>query len=83
MTTEAGTQQCRVLIRAKLQIESLLHELEGLDNSEHLLTQLRAIYSELQDRHDLVTVQRRSGGGASALPPQFGWLESWWHNEVS
>jgi hypothetical protein len=84
MTTEAGTQQCRVLMACKEQIEALLVSLAQLDNSEHLRQQLLAVYGELQDRHDLQIARRDSSGNSEAgLPPQFGWMEAWWHNEVS
>jgi len=83
MTTEAGTQQCRVLIEAKEQIEALLNSLSHLDHSEHLRQQLRAVHRELQDRHDLQAARRLNPVASKPLPPQFGWMEAWWYNEVS
>jgi len=52
MTTEAGTQICRVLIDCKAQLETVLAELAHLENTDGIRQQLRAVYLELQAMHD-------------------------------
>ena len=52
MTTEAGTQVCRVLIDCKAQLETVLADLAHLENTDAIRQQLRAVYLELQAMHD-------------------------------
>ena len=71
MSTEAGTQACRVLIDCKAQLEGVLANLAHLENSEPIRLQLLAVYQELQTMHDsqiVLAAQRASaevGAGAA------------------
>ena len=53
MTYEPGSAECRVLIRSKEQIETMLMDLGKLDGTDLLLQQLRQVHSQLEDLHDL------------------------------
>ncbi|MBA4734318.1 hypothetical protein [Synechococcus sp. A15-28] len=53
MTYEPGSAECRVLIRSKEQIETMLLDLGKLDGTDLLLQQLRQVHSQLEDLHDL------------------------------
>ena len=53
MAYEPGTAECRVLIRSKEQIETMLLDLGKLDGTDLLLQQLRQVHSQLEDLHDL------------------------------
>lgn len=52
MTTEAGTQICRVLIDCKAQLETVMADLTHLDHTDGIRQQLKAVYLELQAMHD-------------------------------
>ena len=43
MTTEAGTQICRVLIDCKTQLETVMADLAHLENTEGIRAQLKAV----------------------------------------
>ena len=53
MTYEPGSAECRVLIRSKEQIETMLLDLGKLDGTDLLLQELRQVHSQLEDLHDL------------------------------
>ena len=53
MSYEPGTPECRVLIRSKDQIETLLLELAKLDGTDLILQQLRQVHQQLEGLHDL------------------------------
>ena len=53
MTYEPGTADCRVLIRSKEQIETMLLDLAKLDGSDLILQQLRKVHQQLETLHDL------------------------------
>jgi len=53
MTYEPGSAECRVLIRSKEQIETMLLDLGKLDGTDLLLQQLRQVHNQLEDLHDL------------------------------
>ena len=53
MAHEPGTAECRVLIRSKEQIETMLLELSKLDGTDVLLQQLRQVHNQLEALHDL------------------------------
>ena len=53
MAYEPGTPECRVLIRSKEQIETMLLELSKLDGTDVLLQQLRQVHNQLEALHDL------------------------------
>ena len=53
MAYEPGTAECRVLIRRKEQIKTMLMELGKLDGTDALLQQLRQVHNQLEALHDL------------------------------
>ena len=53
MTYEPGSAECRVLIRSKEQIETMLLDLRKLEGTDLLLQQLRQVHNQLEDLHDL------------------------------
>ena len=53
MTYEPGSAECRVLIRSKEQIETMLLDLSKLEGTDLLLQQLRQVHNQLEDLHDL------------------------------
>ena len=53
MTYEPGSAECRVLIRSKEQIETMLLDLSKLEGTDVLLQQLRQVYNQLEALHDL------------------------------
>ena len=53
MTYEPGSAECRVLIRSKEQIETMLLDLGKLEGTDLLLQQLRHVHNQLEDLHDM------------------------------
>ena len=53
ITYEPGTADCRVLIRSKEKIETMLVDLAKLDGSDLILQQLRQVHQPLKSLHDL------------------------------
>jgi hypothetical protein len=53
MTYEPGSAECRVLIRSKEQIETMLLDLSKLEGTDLLLQQLRQVYNQLEALHDM------------------------------
>jgi hypothetical protein len=53
MGYEPGTNECRLLIDTKEQIEAALMNLARLENTDHIRRQLVAIYNQLEGLHDL------------------------------
>ena len=53
MTYEPGSAECRVLIRSKEQIETMLLDLAKLEGSDLILEQLRQVHQQLESLHDL------------------------------
>lgn len=53
MGYEPGTNECRLLIESKEQIEAALMNLARLENTDHIRRQLVAIYNQLEGLHDL------------------------------
>ena len=53
MTYEPGSAECRVLIRSKEQIETMLLDLSKLKGTDLLLQQLRQVHNQLEALHDL------------------------------
>lgn len=56
MPYEPGSPTCRVLIDCKTQIESMLLNLERIEDSGPILDQLRTVHQQLEALHAL---QRR------------------------
>ncbi|WP_255004865.1 hypothetical protein [Cyanobium sp. ATX 6F1] len=52
MGYEPGTNECRLLIDTKEQIEGALMNLARLDDTDELRLQLVAIYNQLEALHD-------------------------------
>ena len=53
MTYEPGSAECRVLIRSKEQIETMLLDLSKLEGTDLPLQQLRQVHNQLEALHDL------------------------------
>ena len=53
MSYEPGTNECRVLISSKEQIEMMLLNLSKLEGTESLLLQLREVHGQLEQLHDI------------------------------
>ena len=53
MTYEPGSAECRVLIRSKEQIETMLLDLAKLEGSDLILQQLRQVHQQLESLHDM------------------------------
>ena len=53
MTYEPGSAECRVLIRSKERIETMLLDLSKLEGTDLLLQQLRQVHNQLEALHDL------------------------------
>lgn len=53
MPYEPGSPECRVLIDCKSQIESMLLNLERIENSDHIRDQLRSVHNQLEGLHAL------------------------------
>ncbi len=52
MTYEPGSLQCRSLIDAKENLINVMKSLNGIENLEHVQTNLKEIYNELEKLHD-------------------------------
>ena len=50
---EPGSAECRVLIRSKERIETMLLDLSKLEGTDLLLQQLRQVHNQLEALHDL------------------------------
>ena len=53
MSYEAGSRECRNLIEAKENIIKTMQSLGELGNLDHIQTQLKAIYNELEELHEI------------------------------
>lgn len=53
MSYEPGSTDCRILIACKAQIESMLLELNRIDDAEHIRRQLVSIHNQLEGLHEL------------------------------
>ena len=53
MPYEPGSPQCRILIDCKSQIESMLLNLQRIENSGHISDQLRSVHLQLEGLHTL------------------------------
>ena len=53
MSNEAGSRECRNLIDAKENLIKIMQSLSSINNTENIQTQLREIYNELEDMHEL------------------------------
>jgi len=53
MSYEAGSRECRNLIDAKENIIKVMQSLSELKNLEHIELQLKEIYNELEDLHEI------------------------------
>ncbi len=53
MPYEAGSRECRNLIDAKENIIKVMQSLNELKNLEHIELQLKEIYNELEDLHEI------------------------------
>lgn len=53
MPYEPGSPECRVLIDAKSQLESMLLALSRIENTDHIRDQLRSVHQQLEGLHAL------------------------------
>ena len=53
MSYEAGSRECRNLIEAKENIIKTMQSLGELGNLDHIQRQLKAIYNELEELHEI------------------------------
>ncbi len=53
MLYESGTRECHVLIESKNRIERIIFDLQGIENIDHVSSQLLAIYNQLEGIHQL------------------------------
>ncbi|WP_320664053.1 hypothetical protein [Prochlorococcus sp. MIT 1223] len=52
MSYEAGSRECRSLIEAKENLIKGMQSLSAIKNTEHIQTQLKALYNELEEMHE-------------------------------
>ncbi len=52
MSYEAGSPECRNLIEAKENLIKIMNSLSNINSLDHIQTQLKDIYSELEEMHD-------------------------------
>jgi hypothetical protein len=70
MSYEPGTNECRLLIDSKAQIELALANLAKLENTDHIRLQLLAVYNQLEGLHDLRRAKRPGPIPAGVLPDE-------------
>ena len=58
MLYESGTRECHVLIESKNLIERIIFDLKGMENIDHISSQLLAIYNQLEGIHELYRSKR-------------------------
>ena len=60
MLYESGTRECHILVESKNRIERILFDLNGMENIDHISSQLLAIYNQLEGIHELYRSKRIS-----------------------
>jgi len=53
MSNEAGSRECRHLIDAKENLIEIMQSLSSIQKTDHIQNQLREIYNELEEMHEL------------------------------
>lgn len=53
MASEAGTQECYALLKAKANIEEAIQVIVKLKHAEHIKQQLLAVHNQLEGMHEL------------------------------
>ena len=53
MASEAGTQECYALLKAKVNIEEAIQVIVKLKYAEHIKQQLLAVHNQLEGMHEL------------------------------
>ena len=53
MASEAGTQECYALLKAKANIEEAIQVIVKLKHVEHIKQQLLAVHNQLEGMHEL------------------------------
>ena len=66
MLYESGTRECHILMESKNRIERIIFDLDGIENVDHVSSQLFAIYNQLEGIHQLY----RSENIANQNPPK-------------
>ena len=59
MGYEPGSTDCRILIACKAQIESMLLELNRIEDADHIRRQLVSIHNQLEGLHELRRSRRQ------------------------
>ena len=60
MGDEPGTIDCYVFIESKEKIAKILFDLYKIDNTEHICNQLKSIYQQIEEMHELKKIKRES-----------------------
>ena len=58
MLYESETRQCHILVESKNRIERILFDLNGMENIDHISSQLLSIYNQLEGIHELYRSKR-------------------------
>ena len=53
MSNEPGSRECRHLIDSKENLIEIMEALSSIENTDHIQKQLKDIYNELEEMHDL------------------------------
>ena len=53
MASEASTQECYALLKAKVNIEEAIQVIVKLKHAEHIKQQLLAVHNQLEGMHEL------------------------------
>tara|TARA_Y100001968_G_scaffold202387_1_gene185859 strand:- start:418 stop:606 length:189 start_codon:yes stop_codon:yes gene_type:complete len=53
MSNEPGSRECRNLINAKENLIEAMQALSSIKNTDHIQNQLKEIYKELEELHEL------------------------------
>ncbi|KGG14198.1 MULTISPECIES: hypothetical protein [Prochlorococcus] len=61
---ESGTRECHILIESKNRIERILFDLNGIENIDHISSQLLAIHNQLEGMHELYRSKRIATGSS-------------------
>ena len=58
MLYESETRLCHNLVESKNRIERILFDLNGMENIDHISSQLLSIYNQLEGIHELYRSKR-------------------------
>ena len=63
MGREAGTIDCLVFLECKDQIEKMLVRLDKIDNTEHIVGQLKSVYQQIDGMHEWKKIKPKQLNG--------------------